>query len=437
MRIVSVLALLLAVCLCAAFPLHAQSAGGTRQTKYTPQQLQADFDFFWQSISGNYAYLDAKATDWSKVRTVYRPQVAAVQTRAEFISLMERVLEELYDPHISLNTNLPSSPRLVPTGADTWAEWQEGKAIITEVRPGSSAEQAGLRAGMQVLSINGLAVRQAVHSREGHCLRHPDPAADNWALGALLAGRHNETRQFVVQSGQQPPVNVTLDDTAAERDSESDAPLLREEVLRQDPRSGYSIGYIRINNALGEIKLVGQFDAALDKLKDTRGLILDLRDTPSGGNTTVARGLLGRFITEDLFYQKHDSPAEVRAYGIQQKWVDIVSPRGPCYSRPVVVLADHWTGSMGEGIAIGMDGMKRGIVVGTRMAGLNGAIDSITLPNTGIGVNFPTERLFHINGTLREDFVPPVPVNLVHQDNPGHDAILEAGMRVLLEKMQH
>jgi len=435
MRIVSVLALLLAVCFCAALPLHAQSMGGTRQTKYTPQELQADFDFFWQSISDNYAYLDAKATDWNKVRTVYRPQLAAVQTRAEFISFMERVLEELYDPHISLNTNLPSSPRLVPTGDDTWAEWQEGNAIITEVRPGSSAEQAGLRAGMQVLSINRSPVRQAVHSREGQCLRHPDLAADNWALRVLLAGRHNETRRFVVQHGPQPPVAVTLDDTAAERGSvsESDAPLLHEEVLRQNPR----IGYIRINNSLGETKLFRQFDAALDKLKDTRGLILDLRDTPSGGNTTVARGLLGRFITQDMFYQKHDSPAEVRAYGIQQKWVDIVSPRGPCYSRPVVVLADHWTGSMGEGIAIGMDGMKRGTVVGTRMAGLNGAIDSITLPDTGIGVNFPTERLFHINGTLREDFVPPVTVSLLHQDNPGHDAILEAGTKVLLEKMQH
>lgn len=434
MRIVSLLALLLAVCFCAVSPLYAQSTGSTRQTKHTPQELQADFDFFWQSISDNYAYLDAKATDWNKVRTVYRPQLAGVQTRAEFISFMERVLEELYDPHVSLNTNLPSSPRLVPTGADIWAEWQEGKAVITEVRPGSSAEQADLRAGMQVLSINGTPVREAVHLREGQCLRHPDPAAENWALRALLAGRHNEVRRFVVQTGQQPPVAVTLDDTAAERDSESGAPLLHEEVLRQDPQ----LGYIRINNSLGETKLIGQFDAALDKLKNTRGLILDLRDTPSGGNTTVARGILGRFITQDMFYQKHDSPAEVRAYGIQQKWVDIVSPRGPfCYSRPVVVLVDHWTGSMGEGMAIGMDGMKRGVVVGTRMAGLNGAIDSITLPNTGIGVNFPTERLFHINGTLRENFVPPVTVSLLRQDNPGQDAILKAGTRVLLEKIRH
>lgn len=436
MRIFFLLALWLAVCLCAASPLYAQSTASTRQTKYTPQELQADFDFFWQNISDNYAYLDAKATDWNKVRAVYRPQLAGVQTRAEFVSLMERVLEELYDPHISLDTNLPSSPRLVPTGADTWAERQDGNAVITEVRPGSSAQQAGLRAGMQVLSINGTPVREAVRLRQGQCLRHPDPAAENWALRALLAGRHNESRRFAVQSGQQLPITVTLDDTAAEHKSSSkgDVPLLREEVLPQDPR----FGYIRINNSLGETKLVGQFDAALDKLKNTRGLILDLRDTPSGGNTIVACGILGRFITRDMFYQMRNSPAEVHAYSIQQKCVDIVSPRGPfCYSRPIVVLVDHWTGSMGEGMAIGMDGMKRGTVVGTRMAGLNGAIDVITLPKTGINVGFPTERLFHINGTPRGDFVPPVKVNLLHNDAPRQDAILEAGTMVLLEKIRH
>lgn len=428
-----VCAVLFALCLCAG-SAQAQAVNAGPPAKVTLQEFQSDFDFLWQSIHDNYAYLDAKTTDWDKVRDVYRPQLTGIQTRAQFISFLERVSEELYDPHISLNTNLASSPRLVPTGADIWAEWQTGKAIITEIRPASSAEKAGLRAGMEVLSVNGIPARQAVHLREGQCLRRPDPAADNWALRTLLAGRHNEVRRFVVQNGAKPPITVTLDDTEAERDdSGNNIPLLSEKNLPQDP----CVGYIRFNNSLGQTSVIGQFDAALDKLKNTQGLMIDLRDTPSGGNTTVARGILGRFITQDMFYQKHDSPAEVRAYGIQQKWVDIVSPRRPfCYSHPVVVLVDHWTGSMGEGMAIGLDGMKRGLVVGTHMAGLNGAVESITLPNTGIGVNFPTERLFHINGTPREDFVPPVEVGVTGQDGPGHDAILNAGLKALEKKMQ-
>lgn len=57
-----------------------------------------------------------------------------------------------------------------------------------------------------------------------------------------------------------------------------------------------NIGYIKINNSLGNNALIKAFDETLDSLWNTKGLILDLRETPSGGNTTVARAIMGRFI---------------------------------------------------------------------------------------------------------------------------------------------
>jgi C-terminal processing protease CtpA/Prc len=45
---------------------------------------------------------------------------------------------------------------------------------------------------------------------------------------------------------------------------------------------------------------------------------------------------------------------------------------------PVVVLVNHWTGSIGEGMAIGLDAMHRARVVGTPMAHLAGAISDFT-----------------------------------------------------------
>jgi carboxyl-terminal processing protease len=167
-------------------------------------------------------------------------------------------------------------------------------------------------------------------------------------------------------------------------------------------------------------------------------MILDLRDTPSGGNSTVARGIMGRFIAQDGFYQKHSIPAEERMFDAKRSWVEIVSPRGDFhFDGPLVVLVDHWTGSMGEGIAIGLDGLKRATVVGAEMARLLGATESVTLPNSKIGVNYPAEKLFHVNGTPREDFVPPVRVNLAapKAESPS-DAILEAGLKALRALIQ-
>ena len=89
----------------------------------------------------------------------------------------------------------------------------------------------------------------------------------------------------------------------------------------------------------------------------------------------------------------------------------IASPRGPfAYTAPVFVLVGRWTGSMGEGIAMGLDDGLRALAIGDPMAGLLGAITEIRLPNTGIAVRIPTERLTTPGGTPRELFgTTPVP----------------------------
>jgi carboxyl-terminal processing protease len=411
--------LLLGGLVCA--PLTADS-----QTPLTAAQYQEDFDTLWKEMAASYAYFDRKQTDWEQVRRRYRPRAASIADRAEFIALLERTLEELYDFHCNLNTNTESSPVLVPTDADLWAEWRQGHAVITEVRPHSPASDAGIRAGMEVVSLQGTAVRQAVNDRLGSCLRHSDPEADNWALRTLLAGRHNETRRIQLRQGE---TVITKTVPVYRRTGTEAQGLLEYRLLAQKP----PIGYIRLHNSLGDIDLIAAFDRALDHLKSTQGLILDLRDTPSGGNTVVARALMGRLISRTMFYQKHSLPAEERAYGVRRSWVEEVSPRGPFrYTGPVFVLVDHWTGSMGEGVTIGLDAMNRTRTVGTEMARLLGATESVLLPHSGISVHFPAEKLFQVNGKPREAFVPQVYINLLSPSaRRKEDPILEAGQEAL------
>jgi C-terminal processing protease CtpA/Prc len=113
---------------------------------------------------------------------------------------------------------------------------------------------------------------------------------------------------------------------------------------------------------------------------------------------------------------------------VERNWVEEVQPRGPfTYTGRLVVLVDAWTGSMGEGMAIGLDAMKRATVIGTPMAGLAGAVDRSSLPATGVSVQFPIEQLFHVDGTPRHRWRPPVEVTPVD----GEDAILARGRAAL------
>ncbi|MFL6336298.1 MAG: S41 family peptidase [Pyrinomonadaceae bacterium] len=397
--------------------LGGPAYSGSPQGVVTPEQFTQDFDYLWSQLRDHYAYFDKKETDWALVREVYRPRAAEVRTKREFVAFLERVLEELYDNHTHLKVNTGSSPRLVPTGLDVWAEWEGGKAIVTQLRKGFSAEQAGLKVGMEITAINGLPVETAVRNRLGVSLKKVTEAARGWALRALLAGTRDTQRVIEARGADGVEATFRLDLPAHRTvDNYQGDPKVEWKILK----GGF--GYIKIND-LGSEETVAEFDAALERLKTTRGLLLDLRATQSGGNTSVAEPMMGRLIGRRMAYQKG---APVRGEG----WTREVSPGGGwTYRAPLVVLVGRWTASMGEGMAIGLDGMGRATVVGTRMAGLNGAVFDLQLPNTGIKLNYAAEKLFHVNGTPREDFVPPVLVNLTGKERG--DPILEAGVRTL------
>ena len=405
------LSLLFITCLCCT--------GVGAQQSLSQEQVTSDFDYMWSSLRDNYAYFDKKETDWHKVRDLYRPMLADIKTKSDFISLLERVLAELYDNHTSLNINRRTSPRLVPTGLDVWAEWRNGRAVITELRSGFSAEQAGLRAGMEIISINGVPIAAAVTRRLPKSLRAIDTDARNWALRAVLAGTHDRPR--IIAAKNRTGLAVYQLDLATQTtvDNYKYVPKVEWKLL---PRH---IGYIKINDLIAP-EIVAQFDTALSNLSASRGLILDLRDIPKGGNTDVAEPIMGRLIDHRMGYQQ---VVPLHA----PKYIKEVSPRGAwTYQAPIVVLVNHWTASMGEGMAIGLDGMRRATIVGTRMAGLNGGIFNLELPQTKIGVTYAGERLNHINGTPRENFVPPVLVNLLDRRlHHFNDPIFEVGYKQL------
>jgi carboxyl-terminal processing protease len=385
----------------------------------TPEEIREDFAVFCSEVKSTYAYFDEKATQWELVAALYEPDLRHIRTRREFVELLEQAIAELYDDHAHLTVNTAISFKLVPSGTDLWAEWVGSAATVIDVREGSDAERSGILPGAVVISVNGTRVDHALERMIPRAVPKGDPATRNWALRRLLAGRHGEHRRIEAdQQGRRQlfelPPKATMTDQL---------PITFRRLDRH-------VGYIRFNDSLGDDATIDAFDRALASLRDTKGLVIDLRETPSGGNSTVARGILSRFISREIGYQKHTLPAEERATGIRRAWIELVSPRGPFrYPNKVAVLVGRWTGSMGEGLAIGFEAVGRGTTVGGPMAQLLGATYRIELPNTKIGVSVPAERLYHVNGTPREAFRPTVPIV---GSRTNHDAVLAAGIRTVL-----
>jgi carboxyl-terminal processing protease len=322
--------------------------------------------------------------------------------------VLEAFVYALGDHHAHLGTNDQQSPRLVPTSASVWVESRDGKIVITEVRPGSAARQAGLREGMIVERINGKPVESVLQ---------PPPstselaeAMQGFAARVALAGTHAKDAVIVASGAGRV-------ETGIPEMKRADGALASLSYPRPD------VALIRLNNSIGNSGLAKEFDRLMKQAKGASTIILDLRDTPSGGDSAVAKPLMAWFVKGTRGYQKHERGAKI--------WIEQVTGRRDAYQGRLIVLVDHWTGSMGEGAAIGLRAAAGAKLVGTRMAGLRGAIESFPLPCLGASVRLPVERLYSVDGTPRELAQPDVIVTEAELAAAGlEDAILGRALQL-------
>ena len=379
--------------------------------------LVADVDTFCKTIESDFAYFAEKGAHWDiaceQARVMARG--ADLGSRSEVLAPIEHLVIALHDPHTHLGTSTAGSPPLMPTLTDLVVD---ASGEVLAVRKGYPAQAAGLRQGDRITAINGLAWDAAVATRIAPRGVAPSHAKRLWAANSVVNGSQRMPRELTfVRDGR--AITVAVGD---QQDAISDAEDAVSHRMLDD-----GIGYIRLNNSLGRDDTVDGFDAALDSLisQGVEAMMLDLRDTPSGGNTGVAEPILGRLVREDTPYQLMQ-PHNGR--GGDGPWLDMVAPRTdkPTFDGKLIALVGRWTGSMGEGMAVGLDGMARADVIGAPMAGLAGSMDRIVLENSGIPVFFATQAITHLDGTPRHEWRVADPIDTDVGD--GSDTLLEIAL---------
>jgi len=242
-----------------------------------------------------------------------------------------------------------------------------------------------------------------------------DPAAREWALRQSLAGPRNGKLHLGVAAGG------TV--RALEIERQRAAGATATPVTGRRIGDERDLGYIRLRGNLAEPRLRERFDAALDSVKDTRALVLDLREAEGDGGATTVEAILGRFAAAPATWRRREGP--------RGRVDDIVAPRPGTYRAPLVVLVDRWTAGDGESLAAGLAAVANARLVGTRMAGLRGELREVSLPHSGLTARFPGERVLHVDGTPREQLRPAVEVDLAAPSGGPGDPILYQALKIL------
>ncbi len=382
-------------------------------------QVQLNLQAMLKNIDDHYAYADNKNINWACLKQNYGKKIKQLKHKTDAVLYFEHLLLEFADSHMTLNTNTKDSYRL---NAPISVKQHQNTFIIDDLWQTQLVDTKGLSIGAELIGINGMTPTQVIKNFPTRCLDKTQSDNQQWIINKALAGQYAKPRVIEVKiDGQAKAIDL---DALQYHDNQS--------LIHTEINNGY--GIIKINNSLGQTDLINAFDTAIDQLIKTQGMILDLRHTINGGDSYIARAIIGRFIDHTQAYQKHRFE-EHRNGGpkVARLWTEFVDSRGATYKKPLVVLVNRWTGSMGEGLTIGLHGMQRGHIMGSQMAGLLGAVYGFQLEGLGFGYQMPAEQLFHVDGTPREQFVPD---EIIKPINTEEDAVLRQAIDWLKQQQK-
>ncbi|MHC4163773.1 MAG: S41 family peptidase [Planctomycetota bacterium] len=195
------------------------------------------------------------------------------------------------------------------------------------------------------------------------------------------------------------------------------------------------VGYLNVHG-LSDPKLPEHVDAALESLKDTKTLIVDLRFN-GGGDELLARQVAGRFVDEERVYSLNQYRSGPSHNELGEKLERAFAPRGPWrYENPVVVLWGRKTLSSAESMALMFAQCPQVTTMGDPSGGSSANPRRLEL-KCGITVNLPRwldmdpkgNPIEHV-GVKPEKLIKAKPEDFTAEKDP----VLKAALKYLRKK---
>ncbi len=395
-----------------------------------------NFDILAEAIDKNYSFFVHKNIDWPEVTKTYRQKIEAATTNSEFYSLIYRFVRELKDAHSWL-CNYKQKTELGGFSPHLHTRLIEGKLVATDVLKDFEAYASGLRTGAIITHINGMSVKEKIESnRRLMRMYSSERALLEEACRQILLGPKGSTVSIVfIAPGEKLPKIARLKRSTSlkkEKIIKPNFPVNKNNYIWDSVHpSGF--GYIRILSFLGKEEITDGFDRALERLKNTPGLIIDVRENPGGLGVAQPR-IIGRLIAShtkvDIVYRKNGPGHE--DFSRKEEYFD---PTGDWqYTKPIALLTNAITGSASDLFVCRMAGTGRPITVGSTTHGNStGTCVFVHLPcNLVVRVSAGYicdihEQIIEANGNIPQIHVEPTIDDVLN----GTDSVMEQAIKEL------
>ena len=352
----------------------------TNKTQIKPQKL---FEKTWREIDSGFYDSSLNKQDWDYWKKHYKGKIKTDDDAKVAIDTMIASLDDDYSKYLNKKeyAEQNSSIESKISGIGVNIMNNAGKIIVFSVIDNTPAKDAGIKANDIINKVDGKNVSGMNISEVAILVRGKE--------GSIVTLELQRNNKKIIKSVKRKTIKIDSVKSSVKKD----------------------IGYIQISSFIAT-STPSEFITALEKTKDTKGLILDLR-----GNTG---GLLANAIfVANMFVDKGTIVNIVSRNG---KVEDIKAQNSSLViDKPVVVLVDGASASASEILSGALKDHHKAVLVGTRTFGKGMVQRIIPLPNS-TGLNLTIAKYLTPNGSdiNKKGITPDYVVKYTEKDFLSH-----------------
>jgi hypothetical protein len=372
--------------------------------------------FRWWNILQYWApYREAAGQDWAAILSDFIPRLALAKDKADYQLALFELIAKANDSHANLWSSLALRPPVGDCAIPVALRFINGKAVVYR-----SDNARIFRSGDSIDELEGASVASLIAKWTPYYGASNEAARQRDLAAFLTRGPCGPVSVSVLRDGRDQHV-------AAERVEFTPRAIDHGDALRV---LSTDVAYMN----LSDLKAV-DLPAYFDKAKDTKGLVIDIRNYPVEALQYALGAYLAAKPTSFVSLALPDL-ANPGAFQFADGAVQAIMPGAIHYQGRVMILVDETTQSAAEFTAMALRAMPNALVMGSTTAGADGNVSAIVLPGglgtmiSGLGVFYPDHH-----PTQRIGIVPDIVVKPTVQGiAAGHDEILEAAMRQLADR---
>ncbi|MBP6810704.1 MAG: hypothetical protein KA138_04265 [Saprospiraceae bacterium] len=381
---------------------------------------------FWNIIQYYFPYRDVIGEDWTGVMRAFIPKMAKVKDALGYKLCARELIGRIHDTHANLwmqDEELRNYfGNLRPA---VQVKFVENQAVVTGYYHADQGPKTGLLPGDVIKEIEGVAVEEIVKKKlplypaSNMPTKLRDIAKDllrtNDSTLHLKVRRDNAVTDFEVACADPRKENFNMGLDWAYNKPDSCYRLLSPDI-----------GYLYLGNVKEDL-----LPGIMEKFKNTKGLIVDIRNYPSEfvvfSLTTLLKAKPSKFV---YFTNGHvDNPGVFTNSEALECGEHNPNP----YTGKVVVLINEISQSQAEYTTMALRSVPGTVVVGSTTAGADGNVSEFMLPGglrsmiSGIGVFYPDGTPTQRIGIVPDYTVLPTIAGV----RAGKDELLEYAMKLI------